>query len=201
MIMFNNLIPSKDTAKDLFPAFSRVMTSGRYIGGEEVELFEREFANYVGSAHCIAVGNGFDALQIALKAVGIGPGKTVAVPTNTCIPTWAAVHNVGATIVPVEPADEYLITAKYIPCDAEDAIVPVHLLDAIIPVHLYGNPISKNEIDKMILSGAVVIEDACQAHGSYADGHHAGTMGHMGCFSFYPTKNRMLRGWGCHRYK
>lgn len=178
MITFNSLTPTNPVILDaLTRAYVRVMESGRYIGGDEVEAFEREFADYVDANYCIAVGNGFDALQIAMKAAEIGPGSHVGVPTNTCIPTWAAVYNVGAQPVPIEPGDNFLISPDNIPDD----------LDAVIPVHLYGNPISY--LDIIYEMPGVIIEDACQAHGAYYKGEHVGTAGNMGCFSFYPTKN------------
>jgi dTDP-4-amino-4,6-dideoxygalactose transaminase len=176
MITFNNLRPNEELAKKLAPEFTKVMISGQYIGGEEVEKFEGEFADYIGSEHCIAVGNGFDALQIALKACEIGTGNLVAA-TNAPIPTWAAVYNARANIFPVDPDDDYLIKHE------------IHRnVDVTIPVHLYGNPIDKEEIEKMMLD-SVVIEDAAQAVGSSTHGSKAGSIGHMGCFSFYPTKN------------
>ena len=178
MITFNNLKPDSELANQLAVAFIDVMCSGQYIGGDEVEQFEKEFAAYVGAKHCIAVGNGFDALQIALKIVGVKKGSKVAIPTNTCLPTWLAAHNVGADIIPVDPLGNHLISHA-------DINYPV---DVVIPVHLYGNPVSFENISRM-KENSIVIEDACQAHGSYSDGHHAGTMGDMGCFSFYPTKN------------
>lgn len=177
MITFNDLKPDNHLMQQLSQAYLETMNSGCYIGGESVESFEKQFARYLRVKHCIAVGSGYDALYIALKACGIGHGKKVAVPTNTCIPTWSAIYNSGANIVPIDWFENYVITSD----------IPRYV-DAVIPVHLYGIPVKLDHINEM-KSFAIVIEDACQAHGSMSYQEYAGTMGHMGCFSFYPTKN------------
>lgn len=187
MITFNNLEPSPYEKKKLKAIIDRVFNSGRYIGGVEVEQFEHEFADYVGAKHCIAVGNGYDALYIALKANNIGRGTRVAVPTNTCTPTWAAVYNTGATLVPIEPYNGHLI--------CQVSFSHVKSVDVVIPVHLYGTPIHEKDMNYMC-ENYLVIEDACQAHGAYIEKKHAGTFGDMGCFSFYPTKNLGCMGDG-----
>src|SRR5713101_7798282 len=120
---------------ELDAAYHRVMNSGWYILGNEVEAFETEFAAYCGTKHCIGVGNGLEALQLILRGYGIGPGDEVIVPANTYIATWLAVSNAGATVVPVEPDGR---TYNLDPTRIEAAIT--HRTKAILPVHLYGQP-------------------------------------------------------------
>ena len=123
-------------------AVARVLASGYYIGGPEVEAFEEEFATYCGSTHAIGVANGLDALHLALRALDVGPGDEVIVPSNTYIATWLAVSQCGATPVPVEPdARTYNID----PALTEAAITP--RTKVILPVHLYGQPADMDEIN------------------------------------------------------
>jgi len=170
---------------ELDAAYRRVMESGWYILGEEVEAFEREFAAYVGTEHCIGVGNGLDALHLILRACDIGPGDEVIVPANTYIATWLAVSYAGATPVPVEP-DPY--TCNIDPQRLEAAITS--RTRAIMPVHLYGQPADMDPIlDIARCYGLRVIEDAAQAHGARYKGRRVGSLGDAAGFSFYPTKN------------
>lgn len=166
-------------------AVARVLSSGWYIGGAEVEAFEAEWAEYCGARHCVGVGNGLDALILALRACGIGPGDGVIVPSNTYIATWLAVSAVGATIQPVEPdACTYNITPEGI----EAAITPE--TRAILPVHLYGQPAEIDRIAELArLRGLRLIEDAAQAHGARCRGVRVGAHGDAVCWSFYPGKN------------
>jgi dTDP-4-amino-4,6-dideoxygalactose transaminase len=167
-------------------AVSRVLSSGWYIQGQEVELFEAEFAAYCNVAHCVGVGNGLDALTLILRAYGIGPGDEVIVPAHTFIATWLAVSLVGATPVPVDVADDdaYNISTDLI----EAAITP--RTRAIIPVHLYGRPACMDEIKTIAAQHQLkVIEDAAQAHGASYKGKRAGGLGDAAAFSFYPGKN------------
>jgi dTDP-4-amino-4,6-dideoxygalactose transaminase len=166
-------------------AFARVTASGVFILGEEVEAFERAFAAYCGARHCIGVGNGLDALHLALRAVGVGEGDEVIVPSHTFIATWLAVTYSGATPVPVEPGQR---TYNLDPATIEAAITP--RTRAIIPVHLYGQPAAMDEIDAIARQhGLTVIEDAAQAHGATYRGRKAGSIGRAAAFSFYPAKN------------
>jgi dTDP-3-amino-3,4,6-trideoxy-alpha-D-glucose transaminase len=170
---------------ELDAAGQRVMESGQYILGAEVEAFEREFASYCGVKHCIGVGSGLDALILALRAYEIGPESEVIVPANTYIATWLAVSYVGATPVPVEPD---LGTYNLDPGRIEDAITS--RTRAIIPVHLYGQPAEMEAIREIALRhGLKIIEDAAQAHGGAYGGKRAGNLGDAAAFSFYPTKN------------
>ncbi len=166
-------------------AYKRVMDSGHYILGPEVEAFEREFASMCGSSDCLGVSNGLDALHLILKAYGIGPGDEVIVPSNTFIATWLAVSFCGATVVPVEPdIESYNIDPKLI----ERAIT--EKTRAIIPVHLYGQVADMEPIMTIArVHNLVVIEDSAQAHLAVYKGKLAGNLGHAAAFSFYPGKN------------
>lgn len=170
---------------ELDAAYCRVMESGWYILGQEVEAFEGEFAVYCGAQHCIGVGNGLDALHLILRGYGIGPGDEVIVPSNTYIATWLAITFAGAIPVPVEPLER---THNLDPGRIEGAITPQ--TRAIVPVHLYGQPADMDPILKIAGQyGLKVIEDAAQAHGAQYKGHRVGGLGNAAGFSFYPVKN------------
>ena len=166
-------------------ALARVLDSGRYIGGSEVAAFESEWAAYCGAAHCAGTGNGLDALILALRALDIGPGDGVIVPSNTYIATWLAVSAVGATIQPVEPDP-----ATH---NIDPALIPAAITGrtrAIMPVHLYGQPADMDAILAIARPhGLRVIEDAAQAHGARVRGRRLGAHGDAVCWSFYPGKN------------
>lgn len=171
--------------EELDAAYYRVMDSGWYVLGNEVEVFEAEFAEYCGVRHCVGVGNGLDALQLILSAMDIGSGDEVIVPANTYIATWLAASNVGAVPVPVEPC---LLTYNIDPARIEAAITP--RTKAIIPVHLYGQPADMDPINELAAKhGLAVVEDAAQAHGARYKGRRTGSLGHAAGFSFYPGKN------------
>ena len=177
---------------ELDEAYRRVMTSGWYILGPEVEAFEREFAGYCGVEHCVGVGNGLDALHLILRAMDIGPGDEVIVPSNTYIASWLAVSYAGATPVPVEPDQDS--------CNLDPALVEAALTPrtkAIMAVHLYGQPADLDPIRALARSrGLRVIEDAAQAHGARYRGARAGSLGDAAGFSFYPGKNLGAMGDG-----
>jgi dTDP-4-amino-4,6-dideoxygalactose transaminase len=170
---------------ELDEAYRRVMDSGWYILGEEVAAFEQEFAAHCGTKHCVGVGNGLEALQLILRAYGIGSGDEVIVPANTYIATWLAVSNSGATVAPVEPDERtFNLDARCI----ETAITP--RTKAVLPVHLYGQPAEMDAIKKVARShGLKVIEDAAQAHGARYRDRRVGSLGDAAGWSFYPTKN------------
>ena len=170
---------------ELEDAFVRVMNSGLYISGEEVTFFEAEYAKFCESRHCVGVGNGLDALFLALTAMDIGPGDEVIVPSNTYIATWLAVSRTGATPVPVDPQqDTYNIDATRI----ESSITGK--TKAIIPVHLYGQPADLDPILSLAQRyGLKVLEDAAQAHGARYRGKRIGAHGDAVAWSFYPSKN------------
>ncbi|MDI5920997.1 DegT/DnrJ/EryC1/StrS family aminotransferase [Halomonas sp. LR5S13] len=166
-------------------AVSRVLNSGWYILGPEAEAFEAEFADYCGTAHCVGVANGLDALTLALRALEVGPGDEVIVPSNTYIATWLAVSDVGATPVPVEPAPA---THNIDPARIEAAITPHTRV--LLPVHLYGQPADLDPILAIARQHDLnVVEDAAQAHGALYKGERIGGHGDIVCWSFYPGKN------------
>lgn len=166
-------------------AYRRVMDSGWFIMGPELEAFEAEFATYCEVKHCIGVGNGLEALHLLLRAYGIGPGDEVIVPSNTFIATWLAVTECGATPVPVEPDSD---THNIDPALIEAAITS--RTRAIIPVHLYGQPADMDPINALALKhDLIVIEDAAQAQGARYNGRRVGSLGHAAATSFYPGKN------------
>ena len=177
--------PYVELKHDLDAAYQRVMESGQYVLGVEVECFESEFAKYCGTAHCVGVGNGLDAMHLVLRAWGIGPGDEVIVPSNTYIATWLAVTYSGAIPVPVEPSEEtYNIDSHRL----EAAITP--RTKAIIPVHLYGQPADMESINRTARKyGLRVLEDAAQGHGARYRGRRVGSLAEAAAFSFYPGKN------------
>ena len=177
--------PYKELQPQLDAAYRRVIESGYYILGEEVEAFEEEFAAYCGAKHCIGVGNGLEALHLILRGYGIGAGDEVIVPANTYIATWLAVSYTGATPVPVEPDPR---TYNLDPSLTAQAITPQ--TKAIIPVHLYGQPADMDPILAIARRYTLkVIEDAAQAHGACYKGQRVGSLGDAAGFSFYPAKN------------
>jgi dTDP-4-amino-4,6-dideoxygalactose transaminase len=193
VVPFLDLAATHDEIRDeLRGAVHRVIDSGHYILGREVEAFEQEFAAFCEVEHCVAVGNGLDALHIALLALGIGPGDEVIVPVHTFIATWLAVSATGATPVGVEPDERtYTIDATRI----EAAISP--RTRAIIPVHLYGMPADMNAIRSVADRHRLyVLEDAAQAHGARYNGARVGALGEAAAFSFYPGKNLGAMGDG-----
>jgi len=167
-------------------AIATVLNSGQFVGGSAVAEFEAGFAAYLGVPHCVAVGNGLDALRISLECAGIGPGDEVIVPGFTFYATWLAVMQTGATPVPI---DVRLTTASIDVALLEEALS--ERTRAILPVHLYGIAAEMAGIDAFAARhGLTVIEDVAQAHGARDDlGRLAGTSGAFGAFSFYPTKN------------
>jgi len=166
-------------------AYRRVMERGSFVLGPEVTEFEAEFAHYTGATSCVGVANGLDALILALRALEVGPGHEVIVPSNTFIATWLAVSAVGATPVPAEPDPAtHLVTAASI----EGQITS--RTRALLPVHLYGQPADMGSIGALARScGLAVVADAAQAHGARFDGGPIGALGDVVCWSFYPGKN------------
>lgn len=166
-------------------AFNRVLDSGYFVMGPELEAFEKEFAEYSGVKHCIGVGNGLEAIHLLLKAYKVGPGDEVIVPSNTFIATWLAVSQCGATPVPVEPrADTHNIDPDLILA----AVTP--RTRAIIAVHLYGQTADMDRINEIAQKhNLIVIEDAAQAQGARYKGRCVGSLGHAAATSFYPGKN------------
>lgn len=171
--------------QEIDEAWFRVMDSGWYLIGKELEAFEAEYAACCDAKHCIAVGNGLDALHLILKAMDIGPGDEVLVPSNTFIATWLAVSYAGATPVPVEPDPA---TCNMDPASIEAAITP--RTRAIMPVHLYGQAANMAPILEIARRrGLRVIEDSAQAQGACYRGKRTGAIGDAAGNSFYPGKN------------
>ncbi len=166
-------------------AIKRVLESGWYILGEEVEAFEQEYAAYCEAKHCVGVANGLDALHLALLAMEVGAGDEVIVPSNTYIATWLAVSQCGATPIPVEPD---AVTYNIDPARIEAAITP--RTKVILPVHLYGQPADMDLIFTIARKhGLKVLEDGAQAHGARYKGKRLGAHGNVVAWSFYPGKN------------
>jgi len=186
MISFLDLkAPYLELKSELDEAVARVMASGWFIGGTEVDEFESAYASYCGAARCVGVGNGLDALRLALTALGVQSGDEVIVPSNTYIATWLAVSQCGATPVPVEPDER---TFNIDPDLIEAAITP--RTRVILPVHLYGQPADLDPILAIARKhGLCVLEDAAQAHGSRYKGRRIGAHGDAVAWSFYPGKN------------
>jgi len=170
---------------ELKPVLEDIMANGAFIGGPQVEAFEKEFAAFCGGGYCVGLNSGTDALRFALMAAGVGPGDEVITVPHTFIATTEAISQAGATpaFVDIDPATccidvnqiQRRITSK---------------TRAIVPVHLYGQPADMDPISEIASKHHLaVIEDACQAHGALYKGHAAGSMGTAGCFSFYPGKN------------
>lgn len=185
-VPFLELKPTYEELRSEFDAaYHRVMDSGYYLLGKELEAFEAEFAAYCGAKHCICVGNGLDALHIILRAYDIGEGDEVIVPANTFIATWLAVSYAGATPVGVEPDTK---TCNLDPAKIEAVITP--RTKAIMPVHLYGQPADMTPINAIAKKhGLKVIEDSAQAQGARYNGTRTGVLGDAAAHSFYPGKN------------
>ena len=186
IIPFCSFLPmEKELQTDLHCAFNRVLVRSWYIEGAEDKAFEEAFAEYCGTEYCIGVGNGLDALMLALKALDIGKGDEVIVPSNTYIATALAVTYVGAKPVFVEPDIQ---TFNIYPKLIEAAIT--HKTKAIMPVHLYGQACDMGPIMEIAWKhGLKVVEDCAQAHGAKYKGQKVGTFGDAAGFSFYPGKN------------
>lgn len=166
-------------------AIRRVLESGRYVLGEEVNSFEQEFAAYTGVGHAIGVGSGTEALHIALRALGIGPGDEVVTTAHTAVATATAINLCGAKPVFADIESEYYTLD---PEAVASAITP--RTKAVIAVHIYGQPCDMDAILAVAgRHGLPVVEDCAQAHGAMYQGHRVGSIGAIGCFSFYPTKN------------
>ena len=167
-------------------AMKKVVEQSQFILGEEVRLFEEEFAKFIGTSYAIGVASGTDALTLSLRACGIGPGDEVITPTHTYIATAMAISQVGATpiLVDIEPESFHLDVAQ-----VSERVSP--RTKAVLPVHLYGRSVEMSAVLDLAKQHRLhVIEDTCQAHGAYVEGkRRAGSLGHLGCFSFYPSKN------------
>lgn len=177
--------PQQELKSEITAAFQEVVNSGWFITGTQCDRFEKEFADYCGTKHCIGVGNGLDALHLILRAADIGPGDEVIVPSNTYIATWLAVSYTGAKPVPVEPN---IKTFNIDPNAVEDKINSK--TKAILAVHLYGRPAEISDLNQICEKyNLMLFEDAAQAHGSIYRSRRTGSLGLAAGFSFYPGKN------------
>jgi dTDP-4-amino-4,6-dideoxygalactose transaminase len=188
----NNSVPFVDLKaeylemkSEIDQAVHRILDSGWFILGPELEKFESEFSEFCGAKYVVGVGSGTDAIYLALKALGVGPGDEVITVSHSFIATALAITFTGATpvFVDVDP-DAYTLD----PQCARAAITP--RTKVLLPVHLYGQTANMSELMRLAETyHLAVVEDACQAHGAKYKGQSAGAIGHIGCFSFYPTKN------------
>tara|TARA_Y100000310_G_scaffold274290_1_gene290203 strand:+ start:5766 stop:6848 length:1083 start_codon:yes stop_codon:yes gene_type:complete len=178
----------KSIQKEIDAAIAEIMANTSFIMGEPVKEFEKEFSSFLGAKHCVSVSSGTSALYLALHALGVGEGDEVIVPSHTFIGSVEPITLLGAVPVFVDVKD-YVISVK----DVRDKITDK--TKAIMPVHLYGQSAPMDEIMEIASEkGLKVVEDACQAHGGEYNGKKLGTIGDVGCFSFYPGKN--LGGYG-----
>jgi len=170
-------------ADEVADGFARVLENSSYVLGPEATAFENAYAEYLGVSHVLGVANGTDALVLALRASGIGPGDEVIIPANTFVATAEAVALVGAIPVLVDPGEDFLMA----PDTLAAAITP--RTRAVIPVHLYGQVADVAAIREVVGSDLVIIEDAAQSQGAIRDGAYAGSLGDVAATSFYPGKN------------
>lgn len=185
-VPFLELKPTYDDLRaDIDAAYRRVMGSGWFIFGQELETFEAEYARSVGVAHCIGVANGLEALQLSLMAADIGPGDEVIVPSHSYIASWLAVSQVGATLVPCEPTnDGFSLDTAHV-----EARITANTR-AIMPVHLYGEVGDMDALRELAARHQLLlIEDGAQSHGASCRGRASGALGDIAGISFYPSKN------------
>ncbi|MEW2114207.1 DegT/DnrJ/EryC1/StrS family aminotransferase [Streptomyces sp. NPDC005474] len=174
----------EEVAEEVRAGFERILADTAFIGGDEVRAFEREYADFGGVAHCVGVANGTDAVELALRASGVGPGDEVVIPANTFIATAGAVARIGARPVLADclPDDTYLLD----PQAALDAVGPA--TRAVVPVHLYGQMAEVTELSAQLPDHVRLVEDAAQCQGATRDGRSPGSGG-IAATSFYPGKN------------
>lgn len=184
-IPFNVLKPEYERHRaEYIAAATRVLDSGWYVLGTEVEAFEREFARMAGASFCVGLNSGLDALSLALRAIGISSGDEVIVQANTYIATVLAITGNSAKPILVEPDEFYGLDPKRLKAAISSRT------KAILPVHLYGCPCEMGEIAEIAAErGVPIVEDCAQSHGAAYSGKMCGTFGKIGCYSFFPTKN------------
>jgi dTDP-4-amino-4,6-dideoxygalactose transaminase len=175
-----------EVAAEVAAGWQEILDRSGFVGGPKVAAFESEYADFIGTSHCVCVGNGTDAIEIALRALGVGPGDECIVPANTFIATAEAISRAGAVPVFVDCAadDTYLIDTAAV----EAAVTP--RTRAIVPVHLYGQAAAVERLVPVARrAGAFIVEDAAQSQGARRHGVHAGSLGDAAATSFYPGKN------------
>ncbi|RPJ06118.1 MAG: DegT/DnrJ/EryC1/StrS family aminotransferase [Deltaproteobacteria bacterium] len=182
--------------KEIKDRVLEVIDSGQYILGKNCKEFEKEFAQFIGTKSAVLTSSGTSAIFLCLKALGVGPGDAILVPSLTAFPTVEPVFHVGARPVFVDIDESYCMDPKHVERLLKEGI-PGSRVKGIIPVHLYGHPADLDPIfDLAKRYGLFVLEDCCQAHGARYKGKRVGTMGVAGCFSFYPSKNLTVFGDG-----
>jgi dTDP-4-amino-4,6-dideoxygalactose transaminase len=175
----------REAKPEIDAAMARVAASGWYLLGEELAAFESAYASFCGARYCVGTGNGLDALHLGLRALGVGEGDEVIVPSNTYIATWLAVSQCGARVVPVEPLE-----ATYNIDPERVAAAITQRTRVILPVHLYGQPCDMDPINALAEKhGLKVLDDCAQAHGAAYKGHPVGSLADLSAWSFYPGKN------------
>jgi dTDP-4-amino-4,6-dideoxygalactose transaminase len=175
----------EEIAQEVRPELEEVFAKASFIGGEQIASFERQYADEIGVAHCIGVANGTDALELALRAVGVRPGGEVILPANTFIATAEAVSRIGAVPVLVDVDEEYLLID---PAAVEAAVTP--RTQAVLPVHLFGQNAFLEQLQPIASAvGVPIVEDVAQAQGAVRNGRVAGSVGAVAGTSFYPGKN------------
>lgn len=185
MIWRCDLVPQyREYEREIHESIERVLSSGRYILAENVQAFESEFADYIGSRHAIGVNSGTDALILALWCFDLKPGDEVILPPFTAIPTYSAVRHSGATpiFVDIDP-DTFLMDLDKL----KNALTP--RTKAIVPVHLFGNAVDIEKLRAIVGPDIYILEDCAQSHGAAVRGRKTGVFGDISAFSFYPTKN------------
>lgn len=199
-VLFNNFPREYNSIKSrIYTAIERVLNSGQFILGEELDTFEQSFARYCGAKFCLGVGSGTDALMLSLKALGIGCGDFVITVSNTAVPTASAISMAGAEPVFIDIDEEtFLMDPDMLEKRLKKLPKKIRKnLKAVIPVHLYGAPCFMSHIKETTNRfGLKLIEDCAQSHGATFQGKKVGTIGDIGCFSFYPTKNLSCYGDG-----
>ncbi|QAY59969.1 DegT/DnrJ/EryC1/StrS family aminotransferase [Microbacterium protaetiae] len=185
-VPFLDLVAQQDEiADEVLPVWQRQFASAGFVGGPEVDAFEREYAEYIGVGHVIGVSNGTDALELAYRAAGVGPGDEVIMPANTFIATAEAASRIGAVPVFIDVDDEYLLMDP----DAVEAAITLRTR-AIVPVHLFGQTAPVEQIAPIAeKNDLVLIEDAAQSQGASSAAGRAGSLGRFAATSFYPGKN------------
>jgi len=185
--------------KEMKESVLEVIDSGQYILGSHCKNFEKEFAQFIGVKHAVLTSSGTSAIFLCLKALGVGPGDGILVPSLTAFPTVEPVFHVGAQPIFIDIDDTFTVDPRHMESVLQDRgqIPGVKEIKGMIPVHLYGHPANMDSIlDIAKRYGLFVLEDCCQAHGARYKGKRLGSMGIAGCFSFYPSKNLTVFGDG-----
>ena len=174
-----------------------VIDSGQYILGSHCKNFEKEFAQFIGTKHAVLTSSGTSAIFLCLKALGVGPGDAILVPSLTAFPTVEPVFHVGARPIFVDIDETFTMDPRHVEEILRKGDQKQGTVKGILPVHLYGHPADMDALlDLGKRFGVFVLEDCCQAHGARYKGKRVGSMGIAGCFSFYPSKNLTVYGDG-----